>query len=569
MKTIVSLLIIGISTFVLINSFASPLHPFSVSDTSITTANKETIFSEPSSTSTNNEEDAPHDDTPDNVQPRDDSLPDDAVFSGVDDPPMNLEIPPTGRETVESDENLKDDSPKELSIEERRDEIRNEFQHAWNAYTSYAWGMDDVRPLSKRGVNSYYMGLTLIDSIDTIIIMGLKDEYQRCRDWVETSFLKGQKSSASSLFETTIRVLGGLLSAFHLSNDKMFIDKAVELADILSIAFETPSGIPLPLVNLRERQGRKSSWIRGASMAEIGTLQLEWQDLSKLSGNPDYAAKVNHVAQKIAQMDRKNGMFTKFMDPLSNRLTDSTITVGAMIDSLYEYFLKQYLLDSGNTEALRMYRETIASIISKLLTKSSPNGLSYFQELSGSKENHRMEHLACFMPGMMALGAIQIPDEFASHLEPAKEVMRTCYEFYARQPTGLSPETVSFESDNDFTVLPRDKHNLLRPETVESLFYLWRATHDPIYREWGWNIFKSFQKHAKLEGKGYSALKDVTYISNADGHDQSNRKDEMESFFLGETMKYLFLLFEDDDVISLDEFVFNTEAHPIRRWKSE
>lgn len=451
------------------------------------------------------------------------------------------------------------------------DEIRDEFKHAWKAYKDYAWGMDDVHPIARKGSNGYFMGLTLVDSIDTIILMGLEDEYLECRNWVDEKFMKIQLPTDVSVFETTIRVIGGLLSAFHLKSDTMFLKKATALADRLIIAFDTPSALPLASVNLQANIAFGPKWNGGSSsVSEVASIQIEWQDLSRLSGDPKYAEKVNAAADRVSTMSRKDGLFTKFISPQSGKMTDTVVTLGARVDSIYEYFLKQYLLDSQNVQALKMYEETMERILNQLMRKSSPSGLVYFQELVSGKANGKMDHLVCFMPGMMALGAHYIPDQFESHLEHAKGAMRTCYEFYARQSTGLAPEIVQFKEGIDFVVDNGAKHNLLRPETVESLFYLWRTTHDPIYREWGWNIFQSFKKYCKLPEAGYSALNDVLDASSANGNmNSTNRRDHMESFFLGETMKYLFLLFSDDSVLSLDEFVFNTEAHPLKRWTAE
>ena len=142
-----------------------------------------------------------------------------------------------------------------------------------------------------------------------------------------------------------------------------------------------------------------------------------------------------------------------------------------------------------------------------------------------------------------------------------------------------------------FIVDPGAKHNLLRPETMESLFVLWRVTHDDEWRESGWRIFSAFVRYCRVDGGGYTGLQDVTRADSdrqaeragwltrlhewhaANGkagegeagyiHEWSNWKDHMESFWLSETMKYVWLLFSDDDILSIDEYVFNTEAHPL------
>uniref|UniRef100_A0A3B5LHA2 alpha-1,2-Mannosidase n=1 Tax=Xiphophorus couchianus TaxID=32473 RepID=A0A3B5LHA2_9TELE len=161
------------------------------------------------------------------------------------------------------------------------------------------------------------------------------------------------------------------------------------------------------------------------------------------------------------------------------------------------------------------------------------------------------DHLVCFLPGTLALGAHNgLP---ADHMDLAKELMHTCYQMYVQMETGLSPEIVHFNMhqgsirDIDVKAFQLNRHNLLRPETVESLFYLYRFTKDRKYQDWGWKILQNFNKYTK-----------VNYPSP---------RDKMESFFLGETLKYFYLLFsEDADLISLDKYVFNTEAHPLPIW---
>ncbi|XP_010767683.1 endoplasmic reticulum mannosyl-oligosaccharide 1,2-alpha-mannosidase-like [Notothenia coriiceps] len=176
-----------------------------------------------------------------------------------------------------------------------------------------------------------------------------------------------------------------------------------------------------------------------------------------------------------------------------------------------------------------------------------------------------MDHLVCFLPGTLALGAHHgLP---ADHMDLAKQLMETCYQMYIQMETGLSPEIVHFNmhegSIRDIDVKLADRHNLLRPETVESLFYLYRFTKDHKYQDWGWNILQNFNKYTKVSSGGY------TSINNVRDPDYTSPRDKMESFFLGETLKYLYLLFSDDpSSISLDEYVFNTEAHPLPIWPS-
>eukprot|EP00884_Botryococcus_braunii_P010869 jgi/Botrbrau1/19784/Bobra.0124s0032.1 len=218
----------------------------------------------------------------------------------------------------------------------------------------------------------------------------------------------------------------------------------------------------------------------------------------------------------------------------------------------------------------------------KLLQYSRPEaegGLLYIAELHQGSLEPKMDHLVCFMPGLFALGHLHgantsLPGE-TDDLEVAKALMHTCYQMYQRTPTGLAPEIVFFRQNAhgqadfpkqhapdiggaDFYIKQQDSHNLLRPETVESLFILWRVTGDVRYREWGWQIFRSFQTFSRVEGGGYTCLDSVLSIPPP-------RRDKMESFWLGETLKYLYLLMDDSSptLIPLEQYVFNTEAHPL------
>ena len=169
-----------------------------------------------------------------------------------------------------------------------------------------------------------------------------------------------------------------------------------------------------------------------------------------------------------------------------------------------------------------------------------------------------MDHLVCFLPGVLALGA-HYGAGGEREMKLAEELMDTCWETYARQPTGLGPEIVHFErphGEDDFYVKANDAHNLLRPETAESLFIMWRLTHLEKYRDRGWAMFKSFKQHCRVGTGGYTSIKSVLKVP-------FETRDKMESFFLGETLKYLFLLFSEDDRISFDKYVLNTEAHPL------
>lgn len=436
------------------------------------------------------------------------------------------------------------------------------FKHAWNGYKKYAWGHDNLKPVSKTYSDWFGMGLTIIDAIDTAYIMGLKKEYQEARTFI-ADVLTFDINKDVNLFETTIRVLGGLLSAYHLTKDWLFIDKAVDLGDRLLPCFNTRSGIPYSDVNLQSHRSHPPRWGPDSSVSEVSTIQLEFKDLSRITGNSKYEKAVDKVSLHLHNQPKQDGLVPIFINAeTGNFRSFTTITLGARGDSYYEYLLKQWI-QTGKTNdmLLQDYNGSVSGIIKNLLKYSEPNKLAYVGELANSKHfKPKMDHLVCYLPSVLVLGYHNgLPEE---HYKLARELAYTCYQMYAQMPTFLSPEIVHFNmnpsSDKDLFVKVADTHNLLRPETIESLWYLYHFTNNKTYQDWGWQIFQAFEKYTKVPGGGYTSIENVKNPENP------QPKDMMETFFLGETLKYFYLLFSDDQkALSLDKWVFNSEAHPL------
>jgi mannosyl-oligosaccharide alpha-1,2-mannosidase len=201
----------------------------------------------------------------------------------------------------------------------------------------------------------------------------------------------------------------------------------------------------------------------------------------------------------------------------------------------------------------------MAGVEGVLVRESAPSKLLYIAERLGNASlDHKMDHLVCFVPGMLALGSRAAPTRAlaARHLALARRLLETCVRTYEMTATGLAPEITRFAGGGDPQPDAGSRHNLLRPETVESLFVLWRLTGEQRWRDAGWAIFSAFNAHCRVPGGGFSSIGDVTALP-------APQTDAQESFWLAETLKYLWLLFADSDVLPLDRFVFNTEAHPL------
>lgn len=470
---------------------------------------------------------------------------------------------------------------------EAKQQVKEVFLESWNSYEHDAWGKDVYHPVRSMSLNMgpKPLGWMIVDSLDTLLIMDCKEEFERAKKWVKDD-LTYHFDYSVSMFETTIRMLGGLLSAFHLSGEKedIFLDKAADLANALMGGFKSKTGIPYSSVNLINGQGIKNHMDNGASAtAEVGTLQLEFRYLARLTGEELYWKAAERVILELDKNRPQDGLAPIFIQPDTGKYQSNLIRLGSRGDSYYEYLLKQYL-QTNNQEPIywKMYKESVEGVKKHMVGKSKPNGLTFIGELERGIEGSlspKMDHLVCFYGGLLALGATngltleearKLPfwgEDQESDFKLGEELTYSCYKMYADVVTGLSPEIVVFNTDDlsekDFHIRPNDKHNLQRPETVESLYYLYKLTGDEKYRKWGYEIFQSFVKYSKVTTKSglvsYSNLIDVTRVEPSHG-------DNMESFWLAETLKYLYLLFDDDNIIPLDKYVFNTEAHPFPKF---
>ncbi|ULU09145.1 hypothetical protein L3Y34_013923 [Caenorhabditis briggsae] len=451
--------------------------------------------------------------------------------------------------------------------EGRRVFVKQMIKFAWDGYRKYAWGENELRPNSRSGHSSSIFGYgktgaTIIDAIDTLFIVGLKEEYKEARDWISEFNFKDLAKGDLSVFETNIRFTGGLLSAYALTGDKMFLTKAEDVATLLLPAFETPSGIPYSLIDLQTGRVKTYSWASGkAILSEYGSIQLEFDYLSNLTGNPIFAQKSNKIRDVLTAMEKPEGLYPIYIS-MDNppRWGQHLFSMGAMADSWYEYLLKQWIA-TGKTDqrTKREYEEAIFAMEKRMLYKSEQSNLWYFAKLNGNRVEHSFEHLACFCGGMVVLHAMNEENAtIAQHyMDLGKNIGHTCHESYARSTTGIGPESFQFTSSIEAkTERRQDSYYILRPEVVETWFYLWRATKDEKYRQWAWDHVQNLEKYAKGNA-GYSGIRNV-YDSNPE------QDDVQQSFLFAELFKYLYLIFSDDDVLPLDQWVFNTEAHPFR-----
>ena len=416
------------------------------------------------------------------------------------------------------------------------DSVKTEFLHAWNSYKQYAWGHDALKPLSKTPHDWYGVSLcmTPVDAFDTMVLMGLEEEAAQAKRLIFDSLTFDRNIEVQS-FEITIRLLGGLLSAYQLDGDRRFLDLAEDLGKRLLPVFSSSSGMPYRYVNLRTGKIRDSI----NNPAEIGTALLEFGTLSKLTGKEAYYDRPKKALTALYARRSPAGLMGTWINVETGEWTNTTAHIGGAIDSYYEYLIKAWLL-FGDRECLEMWQTHIAAINTHLADTSS-GALWYGQSdmNTGERTGTRFGALEAFFPAVLCL---------AGDTARAARLQESCHRMWTLH--GIEPEEIDYT-----TMEVKSPAYYLRPEIIESAYYLHRMTLDDRYRSMGRIFFNDIRKYCRAEA-GYAHLKNVITKEKADA---------MESFFFAETLKYLYLLFAPEGTIDFRSTVFMTEAHPVRR----
>lgn len=622
-----------------------------------------------------------------------------------------------------------------------REQVKQATMHSWNGYEKHAFGFDNLKPLFGKSEQSYGLSVTLIDSLDTLWLMGLKDQFEKAAKFVEDEFIKLDNCIGSqSFFEITIRVLGGLISAYQLSERKGLFDVLKIIGERYLMIFERSKSIlPRKSINLCTLN---FDYENAPNLAEAGSFMLEFRELSFILKNKKYMDIADNAVNYIQTLshnlyegyrylphseltDNEGYRYIPHSELTNNalRITNWTISMGGRSDSYFEYLLKLYFLTDETEEDFRsLWNGAMDEMVSLLVRKTkgskkytfldrvklleddvytqryyslppieimsetlinnlNPDDLKifvncfedatlkdliaqkyddiginrmytffYMQDLknklivnnkniencnidtttSNSARNNvtfkgielpsamqnnqikskhfieiaseifneikiaqeeyykknekkygeknlwyenKMEHLDCFVPGMLILSSKFKNKKYVNNkfIKLAHELIETCVNFYFTTPTGLSRDVTYLNTTKGATneIVTSNNEELtnlkyiLRPETVESLYYMHYFTGDPKYRQWGYKIFDAIKTHCRTD-YGYATKRNVLQTKK----NSYSLIDEMESFWIGETLKYLFLLFSDQSVLSLDNFVFTTEAHLLKIQKN-
>ncbi|KAF4999587.1 hypothetical protein FGRMN_2335 [Fusarium graminum] len=410
----------------------------------------------------------------------------------------------------------------------RQKAVRDEFIRSYMSYKQYAWMKDELMPLSVKGKDNYGgWAATLVDSLDTLWIMDLKEEFNDAAQAAATLNWGETHEGAVNLFETTIRHLGGLLSAYELSGQEAILKKAVELGEMLYVAFDTPNRMPGFWLNFEDaRKGKQVAGIHDPS-ASPGSLVMEFTRLSQITGDPKFYDATDRVTQFLFKTQNSTllpGMWPVCLDFQNEQVHDNTFSLGALADSLYEYLPKMHALlggIDGNYEI--MYRTAMDVVIKNLLYRPmlpQQDDVLFAGDIRINEQAERStesQHLTCFTGGMFALGGKLLNIE--EHVKIGEKLARGCGWAYKVFPTGMMPEIFDltpcpyFEPCNfdkerwrpQRDLLPpgfvhaRDPRYLLRPEAIESIFYMYRITADPQWQDMAWDMFQSIVRLTSTE----------------------------------------------------------------------
>lgn len=425
------------------------------------------------------------------------------------------------------------------------------FYHGYRNYMEHAFPWDELKPLSceprrwdrrERGDLDDVLGgfsLTLVDSLDMLAIAGDRDEFRRAVQLVATH-VTVDRDVTVSVFESTIRVIGGLVSAHMLASpdflgvltadeyDGELLSIATDLGHRMLPAFDTPTGIPMHRVNLRYGTSRLDAKTRASSAitcpAAAGSLLVELSYLSRLSGDSIFERKAKAAVEALWQRRSSLNLLGSSISVDSGQWVHAHVGIGAGLDSYFEYLLKYHLV-SGDAAWLQMFNQSYAAVETHL----NHDDVHLEVDMNAGRNairTRRVSALQAFWPGLQVLAG-DVSSAIRSH-----EKMFALWDKF-----GAMPELFDLAGDG---VISWARTSPLRPELIESTYHLYQATRDHRYLKIGRKLLEDMQRVSKVKC-GYAAVGNIYTLEV---------EDRMDSYFLSETVKYLYLLFSDDpDVI--------------------
>ena len=422
-------------------------------------------------------------------------------------------------------------------------EVRDETLRTWNAYLEHAWPHDNLLPLSRSWRDWYDepLGISPIDNYSTLRVMGLDREAERVlRYVVDSSDFAVDKYV--KVFEVNIRVLGGLLAMYEWSGDPAVLARAVDFADRLLPAFDSPTGLPYYDVNLATGAVRGDT----INVAEAGSYLVEWGLLSYYTADSTYYQAAKRATEAVfARRAPTTGLLGRDLDVTTGEWTVREAMVGAYVDSYFEYLVKAHEL-FGDEDVRRMWEAHRADIDRHFPDTVDGGRAVWYPRLdmdTGELLGRDVRLWDAYFPGLLVLSGDTATARLAQN----------AWHGYWERYDGLG---IDYDYGADTLINP---YFQLNPEVIESNYYLWLATGDSTYYRRAAGYWADFQERARTP-VAYAHLADVR---------TGELDDELATFFIAETLKYFYLTFGGNDAVSPATHVFNTEAHPFARTSFE
>lgn len=417
-------------------------------------------------------------------------------------------------------------------------DVRNEMKWAWGHYADRCFGQDQIKPVSGSSEAFFFpkgppLGLSIVEALDTLYVMGLDAEVTQSVRWIADN-LHFDIDGEVQVFETGIRIVGGLLSGWHGTRDKKLLALAKDMADRLSPAFtRSPTGMPYRFVNLKTGAVRDPE----SYPAEIGTYIAEWGSLSKATGDKKYFDMAKRAMKALFDRRSKIDLVADTINIETGVFASRRASIGPPTDSYFEYLWDGWQL-FGDADFKHWYDVHTAAIVKHQAVTADGN--LWFPQVdfeTGAILDHHQSELASFYAGLLAQGG---------DMARGKAYLASWAEVQAK--TGVLPEGYDYAK-----AAPDRITNELRPEFVDSCLNLFLIEPDDKYRELARTHYENMKSSSRA-AYGYTIIDDITTKPMRQG-------DLCPGYWWSEQMKYYWLLFSDCDRFDYKTNYLSTEGN--------
>ena len=417
-------------------------------------------------------------------------------------------------------------------------DVRAEMAWAWRHYAERCMGADQIKPVGGGSEAFFFpkgppMGLSAVEALDTLYLMGLDAELDEGVRWV-LDHLDFDIDGEVQVFETGIRMVGGLLSAWGATHEKKLLALAKDLTDRLSPAFtKSPTGMPYRFVNLKTGQVRDKE----SFPAETGTYVAEWGTLGRALGDTRYLDMAKRAMKAMFDRRSKIDLVADTIDIETGEWKSRRASIGPPTDSYFEYLWDGWQL-FHDADFKHWYDVHTAAIVK--YQAQTVDGRLWFPQVdfeTGVVLDHHQSELASFYAGLLAQGG---------DITRGKAYLASWAEVQER--IGVLPEGYDCAK-----AAPDRVTNELRPEFVDSCLNLHLLEPDDRYRELGATHYRNMKATSRA-AYGYTILDDVTAKPARQG-------DLCPGYWWSEQMKYYWLLFSNTDRFDYKTNYLSTEGN--------